>query len=213
VAVKSQYGLFNSAEIRAAYLNRAGTLPRDNCPEPVVEFLREFRLTPAYAELVADAEEIRAYQSKWGRGPFVTADAVVVQSGNVLLVRRGSRPGKGRLALPGGFVNHDETIMDAAVRELKEETRIADARGEIPVGVLRSYIEDDKTAVFDLPHRDERARIITHAFLFRLPERTELARVIGSDDAQHADWYQLGNLDRPQFYSDHYDILRKMLGF
>ncbi|MBS7703343.1 NUDIX domain-containing protein [Chelatococcus asaccharovorans] len=212
VAAKSQYGLFNSSDVREAYFSRVGVLPRDNCPENVVDFMRDFRLSPDYAELVGDVEAVRAYRAQWGRGPFVTADAVVVQSGHVLLIRRGARPGRGRLALPGGFVNCDELIMEAAVRELKEETRISDARGEIPAGVLRSYIEDDKTTIFDQPNRDERARIVTHAFLFRLPERTELSKVYGSDDAQHAAWYALGNLDPADFYSDHYDILRRMLG-
>ncbi|MBS7701468.1 bifunctional nicotinamide-nucleotide adenylyltransferase/Nudix hydroxylase [Chelatococcus sp. YT9] len=212
VPVKGQYGLFNATDIRNSYFSAMGVLPRDNCSEHVVDFMKDFRLTEDYAELVADTNAVQTYQKQWGKGPFVSADAVAIQSGHVLLIKRGGRPGLDRLALPGGFVNADEHLIDAAVRELKEETRISDSRGEVPAGVLRSYIEDDKTMVFDHPHRDERARIITHAYLFRLPERTELSKIQGSDDAKHAAWYPIGNLNPSEFYADHYDILRRMLG-
>lgn len=213
VPVRGQYGIFNSTDVRDSYFSPLGTLPRDNCPDSVVDFLKEFRLSHPYAELVADTKAVNAYQKQWGKGPFVSADAVAIQAGHVLLIERGSRPGQGRLALPGGFVEPNEHLIDAAVRELREETRISDGRGEIPAGVLRSYIEDDKTLVFDQPNRDERARIITHAYLFRLPERTALAKVHGSDDAAFAAWYPIGNLDPSTFYADHYDILRRMIGF
>jgi bifunctional NMN adenylyltransferase/nudix hydrolase len=114
-----------------------------------------------------------------GRGPFVTADAVVVQSGHILLVERGRAPGKGLLALPGGFVNPEERIRDAAIRELREETSISDGKGQIPPAMLASFIEDARTRVFDAPNRSLRGRIITHAFLFRLPERRKLFGVKG----------------------------------
>jgi len=140
---------------------------------------------------------------------FVTGDAVVVQSGHILLVKRGNHPGKGLLALPGGFVNQSEFIVDGVVRELKEETGIQDNRGPIPPGVLRGFIENTK--VYDNPNRDPRGRIITHAILFKLPDSTKLYQVEGQDDAEAAHWVPLGTLIRADMFADHYDIIQDML--
>ena len=68
---------------------------------------------------------------------LMTVDAVVVQSGHILLVKRGDMPGKGLWALPGGFLNQEETMLDGAIRELKEETKI-----KVPVPVLKGSIKE-----------------------------------------------------------------------
>jgi 8-oxo-dGTP diphosphatase len=52
----------------------------------------------------------------------LTADAIILYEGGFVLIRRGNEPFKGRLALPGGFVNKDETVEQAVIRETKEET-------------------------------------------------------------------------------------------
>jgi 8-oxo-dGTP diphosphatase len=52
----------------------------------------------------------------------LTVDAIILYDGRILLIRRGCEPFKGRLALPGGFVNKDETVEQAVLRETKEET-------------------------------------------------------------------------------------------
>jgi len=52
----------------------------------------------------------------------LTVDAIVLYDGKLVLVRRGNEPFKGRLALPGGFVEKEETVEQAVVRETKEET-------------------------------------------------------------------------------------------
>jgi bifunctional NMN adenylyltransferase/nudix hydrolase len=79
---------------------------------------------------------IEKYKESWKAAPFpptfVTVDAVVVQSGHVLLVKRKAMPGAGLWALPGGFLNQEETLLDGAIRELKEETKI-----KVPVPVLK----------------------------------------------------------------------------
>jgi bifunctional NMN adenylyltransferase/nudix hydrolase len=63
---------------------------------------------------------------------------------------------------------------------LREETSISDGKGQIPPAMLASFIEDARTRVFDAPNRSLRGRIITHAFLFRLPERRKLFGVKGA---------------------------------
>ena len=128
------------------------------------------------------------------------------------MVRRGGHPGKGLLALPGGFVGVDETLRSAVVRELREETKISDKKGEIPPALLENYIEDKNTRTFDDPNRSQRGRTITTAFLFRMPDQPKMFNIKGSDDAADARWYELGTLDPTEVYEDHYFIIKEMTG-
>ena len=210
IQIESQYGTFSSSDIRGRYFARLCDIPSQVLSDGVIELLEAFKLTDTFKRLLAEREYLDAYPAEWGEGPFVTADAVVIQAGHILLVERGRLPGKGLLALPGGFVGKDERIRDAAIRELREETGIADAKGQIPPAMLASFIEDSRTRVFDAPNRSLRGRIITHAFLFRLPERRELAQVKGGDDAAHARWYRLGELKSEMLFEDHWSIIEQM---
>ncbi len=210
IQIASQYGTFGSSDIRDRYFKPLSDIPAQVLSPEVVKQLEAFRLTDAFKALIAEREYLDAYPVEWGSGPFVTADAVVIQAGHILLIERGRFPGKGLLALPGGFVGHDERIRDAVIRELREETGIADAKGQIPPAMLASFIEDSRTRVFDAPGRSLRGRIITHAFLFRLPERRSLAIVKGGDDAAQARWYRLGELAPHMLFEDHWSIIEEM---
>ncbi len=160
---------------------------------------------------------ITRYRESWEPAPykptFVTVDAVVVQSGHVLLVRRKAEPGRGLLALPGGFVDQNERLLDAAIRELREETRL-----RVPVPVLRGSLGDRERPqllaqrVFDDPYRSLRGRTITTAFYFRLTDQPELPAVKGGDDASEAIWYPLANIRAHEMYEDHYHIIHAMTG-
>lgn len=165
---------------------------------------------PALDYLINERNSILSDREKYGMGPFVTVDNVVVQSGHILLVTRKNHPGKDKLALPGGFLELDETLEEAAVRELKEETRIADNRGEMPPAKLHSFITGSRC--FDDPNRSDRYRIITHAFYYELPNSRKLFKVRGDDDASKAHWYPLGTLKCEDFYEDHYFIIKAMVG-
>jgi len=208
--IDSQHGTFSSTDVRRRYFQRAPDVPATVLSSGVAQFLHEFMLGEPFRGLLEEAEYLEAYPAQWGKGPFVTADAVVIQSGHILLVERGGYPGKGLLALPGGFVGPDERIRDAAIRELREETAISDGKGQIPPAMLASFIEDARTRVFDAPTRSLRGRIITHAFLFRLPERRKLFSVKGGDDAAHARWYRFGDLSPEMLFEDHWSIIEEM---
>jgi bifunctional NMN adenylyltransferase/nudix hydrolase len=145
------------------------------------------------------------YKAMWSSAPFppmfVTTDAVVIKSGHVLVVRRRGQPGKGLLALPGGFLREDEKVVDGCIRELKEETRIG-----IPKDELMKRIKGQK--VFDHPSRSLRGRTITHAFEIDLGAGA-LPKVKGDDDAEKAFWMPLRDVMRceEEFFEDHFHII------
>jgi len=204
---------FNSTDIRNAYFVPDFVQLPDAfntvMPDGVTKFLISFASSSDYAYILNEYEHIKLYKKSWESAPyppiFVTVDAVVVQSGHVLLVRRRAAPGKGLWAMPGGFVNQDERIRDAVIRELREETGI-----KVPDPVLRgSIIAQD---VFDDPNRSARGRTITHAFLVKLKDDTALPKVKGQDDADKARWVPIADLKRENFFEDHFDIIQNMIG-
>ena len=170
----------------------------------VFAFLCKWMTTPEFERLHGEFQDIQNELAAWAEAPykptFVTTDAIVVCSGHVLVVRRGGKYGKGLIAWPGGYIKATEYIIDSCIRELKEETGLA-----MPAEELKKCILDRE--VFDAPKRDQRGRVITHAFCFRLPDG-KLPRVKGMDDADKAWWmtvheFHVRELD---FFADHYKI-------
>lgn len=179
-------------------------------PESTFGFLETFRTGAEFRQIIREREFITEHNKQYAglKYPpiFSTADAVVVQSGHVLMIRRRAEPGKGLWALPGGYVNArtDKTVEDAAIRELREETQI-----RVPAPVLRGSIVRSK--VFDAIDRSPRGRIITHAFYIQLPDG-ELPKVKGSDDAEKARWVPIAEVRSEECFEDHYEILSHFVG-
>jgi bifunctional NMN adenylyltransferase/nudix hydrolase len=202
-------GGINATDIRKHLFGGENVeLFNNGLPEQVKEVIRTVfldgdRETPVYKTLVAEHLMIRKYKEAWKAAPFpptfMTVDAVVVQSGHILLVKRGDMPGKGLWALPGGFLNQEETMLDGAIRELKEETKI-----KVPVPVLKGSIKESKT--FDAPNRSSRGRTITQAFLIDLGVG-ELPKVKGSDDAEKAFWVPFNQVKQEKMFEDHHAII------
>jgi bifunctional NMN adenylyltransferase/nudix hydrolase len=190
------------------------------CPESVVNFMYEdymvgavgtggFRDTAYYEQLVKELAFVRDYKKQWEAAPYpvkhATIDAVVEQSGHVLVVKRKSEPGKGLWALPGGHLNEHETQLDGAIRELREETKL-----KVPDAVLKGSLVAEKT--FGDPHRSQIGRVITQAFHFRLAPQLELPKVKGADDAEKAVWLPISEVAEDMFFDDHYHIIQHFLG-
>lgn len=203
VEVENYMGL-NATDIRDVLLR--GFIPEreGRLPHPVANWLGEFRKTQTYAKLVNEFTLIQRYKASWEGAPypptFVTVDAVVVQSGHVLLVKRKESPGIGLKALPGGFLNQNETLLEGAIRELKEETKI-----KVPIPVLKGSIKSQHT--FDSPHRSSRGRTITTAFFIDLGFDLELPKVTGADDAEKAMWVPLNEVRMEEMFEDHFFIM------
>lgn len=197
------------------------------CPQGTIDFLTEFMATNAYVEQVAEWDNAVTYKASWKDAPyppiFVTVDGCIFHAGHVLLVQRKARPGKGLWALPGGFLEQDEYIIDGCMRELREETKL-----KVPESVLRGSLV--ATQVFDNPHRSMRGRTITHCHLFHLqpkaPEREKgetdaeygvrlkaafaHPKVKGMDDALKAKWWPLDKVRRDMMFEDHYLMIQTM---
>lgn len=109
----------------------------------------------------------------------VTADIVVMSGGSILTIKRKNPPFKNRWALPGGFVDKGETFLEAAIRELKEET-----------GVVVKPWQMKRLTVRDDPDRDERGRVISQPFSVFLSNRP---LVEPSDDAIDFHWWEMRN--------------------
>jgi 8-oxo-dGTP diphosphatase len=133
----------------------------------------------------------------------LTVDAVVFRKneGNneVLLIRRKFYPFEGMWALPGGFVDMEETVEEAVVRELEEETGLKDVKLE-------------QLYVFSTIGRDPRGRTVSVTF-------TGITDMLNSklyhgDDAADASWFPLDKI--PQLAFDHIEAVemaRKRIGF
>ncbi len=126
--------------------------------------------------------------------PAVTTDAVVFFENNngweVLLIRRKNNPFKEMWALPGGFVEMDETLEEGVLRELEEETGL-------------KGIKLEQLHTFSTVDRDPRGRTIGVAFWgFTTKENST---VKGGDDASEAKWFPIKNL--PTLAFDHQEIM------
>jgi bifunctional NMN adenylyltransferase/nudix hydrolase len=182
----------------------------DSMADSVKDKMNEILLRGEWwPKLREEYKMIQEYKKSWESAPypptFVTTDAVVVQSGHILLVKRGHAPGIGQWALPGGFLNQKETLIDGCIRELREETRL-----KVPAPVLKGSIKNQRT--FDDPNRSSRGRTITHAFHFELTPMESLPKVKGSDDAVDAQWVKLHDLRCDKMFEDHYDIISYFTG-
>ena len=132
------------------------------------------------------------YTYKYPRAAL-TVDAIVfVKSGketSVLLIERGREPFKNRWALPGGFIEMDETLEQACIRELEEETGLQ-------IEKMQQF------GAYDAINRDPRHRTISVVYSVEFKEQKP---VEGSDDAAQAKWFSLEDL--PELAFDHAEIL------
>jgi len=179
-------------------------------PEPVQDYLEDFSKTEFYADLVEEFKFVQAYKESWSKAPyqptFNTVDGVITCAGHVLMVKRRMAPGKGQWALPGGFVNPGETLLESTIREIKEETSI-----QLNPAVLLGNIKQSK--VFDHPDRSLRGRTITYASHIPLTFN-ELPLVKGGDDAEKARWISYSELVEieDQVFEDHLEIINNFTG-
>src|SRR5215467_5650883 len=160
--------------------------------------------TPKSAAVEASVKglvsEVQAHHydvSKYER-PSVTVDVLMMslrqRDLQILLIKRGSWPYEGMWAIPGGFINMDESLETAAKRELQEETGVQDV-----------YLEQLYT--FGDPGRDPRTRVITVVYFALLD--SERLQVKAASDAANVGWFSVYAL--PLLAFDHEQIIEYAL--
>lgn len=203
-------GYFDATPIRDILLN-----PENNIlnalytltpllPAGVWQWLKNWTQQGDYENLREEYRVLIQHRAMWAGAPYpptlVTVDAVVGCAGHVLLIQRKHAPGRGLWALPGGFLDVGEHLLQSCLRELAEETGLR----LDPAATLRGV------RVFDHPQRSQRGRTITHAHAFALPAQQPLPVVQGGDDAALAAWWPVQALaqSRSQLFDDHFHIVQ-----
>ncbi|MDN3594094.1 NUDIX hydrolase [Zunongwangia endophytica] len=124
----------------------------------------------------------------------VTVDNVILCKSKdrfkIVLIKRKNDPFKGEWALPGGFVEENEDLPDAAKRELKEETGL----------VVKN---NEQIGTFGKPNRDPRGRMISIVYLSLIDSEENLK---GDSDAADAKWFSIDDL--PKLAFDHDEIIK-----
>lgn len=126
------------------------------------------------------------------KNPVLTTDGIVLVDGQLVLIKRGNEPGKGKYALPGGFVEYGETLEECVVREVYEETG------------LRTEVLD-LVGTYSDPDRDPRGHIVTA--LFHLRARGGALKA--GDDADGVSVHRLDDL--PELAFDHRRMISDFL--
>lgn len=129
------------------------------------------------------------------KAPSLSVDAVILVNGkkDLVLIRRKNNPFKNSYALPGGFVNFGETLEDACIREVFEETNIK-------VKILKQI------GVFSDPQRDPRGHVVSVAFLCLPQTKIDLARA--KDDAAALEISALSKIPSLKIAFDHMQIIK-----
>lgn len=147
---------------------------------------------------LTEEEFLAAYDPDKYKKPAVTVDMMVLRmkedlsSMQILLIKRKGHPFINHWALPGGFVEMDESAYSAACRELREETGLTDV-----------YLEQVYTMT--QPGRDPRMRIIDIAYMALIPYGKELA-IHAGDDARDVAWFDVSFADTLKFVGNNITI-------
>lgn len=146
-------------------------------------------LTPAGERLLKDYKTLKQeHKSEVYRNPTLTVDGLIVKEDKILLIERKNPPFKGFYALPGGFVEYNEPVEDAVVREVEEETG------------LKTKIRE-MVGVYSSPDRDPRGHMVSTVFFLCILD----GDLKGGSDAASADFFSINEL--PELAFDHARII------
>lgn len=120
-----------------------------------------------------------------------TVDILIEKNGKILLITRNKSVFIGKKAIPGGRVDENETIEQAAEREAREETGLE----VIPKEILGVYSD---------PKRDPREQYISTVFICEIKE----GELKAGNDASEAEWFELNEINEDEMAFDHFKIIQ-----
>lgn len=196
----------DGTDLRSIYFGSdVASIPCTGLSPYTESFLRDFASAGDYARLASEYHYIRDYKALWSHSPFpsilVTVDIAVIKDDKLLLITRGGQPGRGLLAMPGGYIDSKELLIVSAMRELQEETGL-----DYTLEQFKDLLVCDK--VFDHPDRSQLGRCITTLYVLNL-DGVDVNPVAG-DDAAAVQWLSLSAIysRREEFSGDHYDMAK-----
>ncbi len=125
------------------------------------------------------------------KSPALTVDAVIIKNNSIILIKRKNEPFKGKWALPGGFVEYGETVENAVIREVKEETGL-------DVGIEKLL------GVYSDPDRDPRGHTVSVCFICRIVS----GNLKSGTDSADVKGFKFSEL--PELAFDHKKIIRTL---
>jgi ADP-ribose pyrophosphatase YjhB (NUDIX family) len=127
----------------------------------------------------------------------LTSDVIVYYDDKVLLIERKNDPFKNLLAIPGGYLEleKDETFIEAAIRELKEETNITAKEDQL---VYLKTLDD--------PKRDPRGRTISEVFRLNIND-DQYNEIKAGDDAKDYKWVSIFDIKNIELAFDHKQVI------
>jgi 8-oxo-dGTP diphosphatase len=145
---------------------------------------------------------------EYPESPLVGVGAIIVQEGRVLLVRRGQAPLLGEWSLPGGVLECGETLRDAVMREVREETGLTVESGEM-LGVYERIIRGESGR--SEGGRTEDGRVRYHYVLIDFLCRPASGDLKAASDAADVRWFAPEELDALNLRRDTWDVIAKGL--
>ncbi len=131
---------------------------------------------------------------KMRKTPKVTVDIILEKEDKIILVKRGIEPWKGKLALPGGHVEYEENVENAAIRETKEETNL-------------NVEVKDILGVYSESKRDPRYHAISTVFIGKIIN----GNLEAGSDANDANFYNIKKIKKEDMSFDHWKIIKDYL--
>ncbi len=128
------------------------------------------------------------------KNPIPTVDTIIHDNSQVLFITRKKEPFKGKMVLPGGFINEGETAEDAAIREVKEETFL---------DIVLEHI----LGVYSDPSRDPRGHIMSTVFIGKISSTSSNKDPVPGDGVSAIQWVHIEAFEKEDFGFDHKKIL------
>lgn len=201
----------HATDLRAQYFESDNTgialiILKAYIPVQIFEYLQSWSFTPAFRLMKADFEACREHRRIFTDHTNYAGEALVTAGEYVLLIKRDKPIGHGQWAIPGGVVHDRERGIDAAIRNLREKTKL---------GVLDQFLRARvvSTHVFDAPDRSQKGRYVSSVTHIELGNLNSLPEVFGDSQASNAFWIKAADIPKNEsmFFEDHSLIIDHFL--